>query len=75
MLPVMSPSSPLSWLLVCDDFASSRIKSSLVVIHKPVVLGGGRELRMQPRRPKEIQRDFCLWQEYVPQVHWEGWVN
>jgi hypothetical protein len=38
-----------------------------------VVRGG--ELRMQTRGPQEIQCDFRLWQESVPQVHWEGGVN
>jgi hypothetical protein len=32
----------------------------------------GRELWMQLRGSEEIQRDFRLWQESVPQVQWEG---
>jgi hypothetical protein len=36
---------------------------------------GGRELRKQPRCPQEIQRDFRLWQESVPQVLWKGRIN
>jgi hypothetical protein len=30
---------------------------------------------MQSRGPQEIQRDFRLWQESVPQVQWKGGVN
>jgi hypothetical protein len=75
MLPVMSPSSPLSWFLVGNDFASWQSKSCLVVIHEPMVVRGGRELWMQMRGPQEIQSDFRLWQESVPQVHREGGVN
>jgi hypothetical protein len=51
---VRSPSSPLSWFLMCDDFASWRSKSCLDVIHKPMIMCGGRELWMQTRCPKEI---------------------
>jgi hypothetical protein len=40
-----------------------------------MVVRDGGELRMQTRCPQEIQCDFCLWQESVPQVHWEGGVN
>jgi hypothetical protein len=36
---------------------------------------GGRELWMQTRGPQEIQSDFRLWQESVPQVHMEGGVK
>jgi hypothetical protein len=75
MLPVRSPSSLLAWFLVGDDFASWRSKGCLVVIHESMVLRGGRELWMQTRGPQEIQCDFRLWQESVPQVHWEGGVN
>jgi hypothetical protein len=72
MLPMRSPSSPLSWFLVGNDLASWRIKIYFVVIHKPMVVRGGRELWMQMRGPQEIQSDFRLWQESVLQVHWEG---
>jgi hypothetical protein len=40
-----------------------------------MVVRGGGELRMQARCPQEILCDFRLWQESVPQVHWEGGVN
>jgi hypothetical protein len=40
-----------------------------------MVVRGGRELWMQTRGPQEIQSDFRLWKEPVPQVHWEGGVN
>jgi hypothetical protein len=33
------------------------------------------ELLLQSRGSQEIQRDFLLWQESVPQVQWEGGVN
>jgi hypothetical protein len=46
---------------VCDDFASWRSKSFLVVIHEPMVVRGGRELWMQTRGPQEFQRDLRLW--------------
>jgi hypothetical protein len=36
---------------------------------------GGRELWMQMWCPQEMQRDFRLWEEFVPQVHWDGGVN
>jgi hypothetical protein len=72
---IHAASSPLSWFLVCDDFVSWRSKSCFVVIHEPMVVRGGRELRRQTRGPQEIQCDFRLWQESVPQVHWEGGVN
>jgi hypothetical protein len=36
---------------------------------------GGGELWMQTIGPQEIQSDFRLWQESVPQVHREGGVN
>jgi hypothetical protein len=75
MLPVRSPSLPLSWFLVCDDAASWSSKSCFVVIHESMVVRGGGELRMQTRCPQEIQCDFRLWQDSVPQVHWEGGVN
>jgi hypothetical protein len=75
MLSVRSPSSPLSWFLVCNDFSSWRSKSCFVVIHKSMVVRGGGELRMQAICPQEIQCDFRLWQESAPQVHWEGGVN
>jgi hypothetical protein len=35
----------------------------------------GKELWMQSRGSQEIQCDFRLWQESVPQVQWEGGVN
>jgi hypothetical protein len=75
MLPVRSLGSPLAWFLMCDDFASWRSKSCFVVIHESMVVRGGGELGMQTRCPQEIQFDFRLWQESVPQVHWEGGVN
>jgi hypothetical protein len=40
-----------------------------------MLVRGGGELRMQARCSQEIQCDFRLWQESVPQVHWEGGVN
>jgi hypothetical protein len=40
-----------------------------------MVVRFGGELRMQARCPQEIQRYFRLWQESVPQVHWEGGVS
>jgi hypothetical protein len=54
MLPVRSPSSPLAWFLVCNDFASWRSKSCFVVIHEPMVVRGDRELWMQSRGLQEI---------------------
>jgi hypothetical protein len=75
MLPVGSPSASLSLFLVCDDFASWRSKSCFVVIHETMKVSSGGKLRMQSRGSQEIQRDFCLWQESVPQVQWKGGVN
>jgi hypothetical protein len=40
-----------------------------------MVVRGGRQLWMQTRCPQEIQRDLRLWQESIPQVHWEGGVH
>jgi hypothetical protein len=57
------------------DFASWWSKSCIVVIHEPMVVHGGRELRMQTRGPQEIYSDLRLWQEPVPEVQWEGGVN
>jgi hypothetical protein len=75
MLPVGSPSASLYWFFVYDYFASWRSKSCFVVIHKTMKVLRGRELWMQSRGSKKIQRDFRLWQECVPQVQWEGGVN
>jgi hypothetical protein len=75
MLPVGSPRTPLSWFFVCNYFASWRSKKCFVVIHKTMEVRSGRELWMQSRGSQEIQRDFRLWQESVPQVQWEGGVN
>jgi hypothetical protein len=75
MLPVGSPRASLSWFFVCNDFASWRSKSCFVVIYKTMKVNSGGELWMQSRGPQEIQRDFRLWQESVPQVQWEGGFN
>jgi hypothetical protein len=40
-----------------------------------MVVRDRRELWMKTRSMQEIQRDFRLWQEPVPQVHLEGGVN
>jgi hypothetical protein len=68
MLPVGSPSASLSWFFVCNYFASWRSKNCFVVIHKTMEVRRGRELWMQSRGSKKIQRDFRLWQESIPQV-------
>jgi hypothetical protein len=60
---------------VCDYVASWRSKSFFVEIHKTMEVRRGREMWMQSRGLKNIQRDFRLWQESVPQVQWEGGVN
>jgi hypothetical protein len=75
MLTVGSPGVSLSWFLVCNYFASWRIKSCFVVVHKTMKVNSGGELWMQSRGSQEIQRDFRLLQESVPQVQWEGGVN
>jgi hypothetical protein len=75
MLPVGSPGASLSWFFVCNDFVSWRSKSCFVVIHKTMEVRRGRELWKQSRGSQEIQRDFRLWQESVPQVQCEGGVN
>jgi hypothetical protein len=74
MLPVWDPSASLSWFFVRNYFASWRSKSCFVVIHKAMEVRRGRELWMQSRGSKKIQRDFRLWQQSVPQVQWEGGV-
>jgi hypothetical protein len=75
VLPVGSPRSPLSWFFVCNYVATWRSKNWFVVIHKTMEVRSGRELRMQSRGLQEIQSDFRLWQESVPQVQWEGGFN
>jgi hypothetical protein len=75
MLPVWSPSSPISWFIMCNDFATWWGKICFVVIYEPMEVRRGIELWMQSRGSQEIQRDFRLWQRSVPQVQWEGWVN
>jgi hypothetical protein len=75
MLPVGSPSVSLCWFFVFNYFASWRSKICFVVIHKTMEVRSGGELWMQSRGSQEIQRDFRLWQESVPQVQWEGGVN
>jgi hypothetical protein len=75
MLPVGSPGASLSWFLVCNNFASWRRKSCFVVIHETMKVSSGGELRMQSRGSQEIQCDFRLRYEYVPQVQWKCGVN
>jgi hypothetical protein len=60
MPPMRSPSSPLSWSLACDVFASWWSKGCFVVIHESMVVRGGGKLRMQTRCPQEIQCYFRL---------------
>jgi hypothetical protein len=75
MLPVRGPSLPLARFFVCNDFASWQSNTCFVVIYESMVVRGGRELWMQTRGPQEIQSDFRLWQESVPQMYWGGGVN
>jgi hypothetical protein len=74
MLPVGSPSASLSWFFV-QLFCILAEQKLFVVIHYTMEVRSRGELWMQSRGSQEIQRDFRLWQESVPQVQWEGGVN
>jgi hypothetical protein len=68
MLSVRCPSASCCWFLVRNDFASWRCKICFVVINEATEVSCGGQLWVQSRGSQEIQSDFRLGQESVPQM-------
>ena len=74
ILSVDSPRFLVCWFVMSDYMDAGRCNRGCVVVELAVEVFMGRKFGVHAGSPEEVECEFCLWDQFVPEVKGKLWV-